>query len=302
MHKKLFHGVFAPVVTVFDKDGNICRDKIAENIRIYNKTDLSGYMPLGSNGEFMGLTDDESLEVLSVVVSEADDEKIIVGGCGRESVEKTIQFIKKVSAFGLQYAFLLPPHYFAKQMTDPALIKYFWSVAEKSPIPIVLYNAPKFTGGISLSPALTSLLADHSNIVALKNSSPVPNRDYLKATEGKEFEIITGNIGNFFTGMLEGCDSGVLSTASYMPELCTRLYKLINAGNLADASALNSRLQTISQKTAGNLAVAGVKCAMDVRGMNGGHVRLPLLDLTEMEKEYFKTVFKEYGIDNIKTI
>lgn len=299
MKTRHFEGVFAPIVTVFDENGKICLDKIAENIRIYNQTNLTGYMPLGSNGEFMGLTESEALEVLKVVVSEASDEKTIVGGCSRESVEKTLEFIRKVADCGLEYAFLLAPHYFAKQMTDPALAKFFLAVAEESPIPIVLYNAPKFTGGVAVSPALTQLLAEHENIVALKNSSPTANRDYLQATDGMDFEIIAGNIGNFYTGMLEGCESGVLSTASYLPELCTELYKLIKAENFKEAEALNARLQAVSQKSAGTLAVPGVKCAMTVRGMHGGHVRLPLLDLTALEMKRFATIFKEYGIGPI---
>ena len=286
-------------MTVFDKEMKICPEKIAENIRIYNKTELSGYMPLGSNGEFQGLTDDEAVEVLKIVVNEASDDKIIVGGCGRESVEKTLDFIKKVSACGLEYAFLLPPHYFAKQMSDPALIRYYLAVAEESPIPIVLYNAPKFTGGVWISPALTAILASHENIVALKNSSPTVNRDYIQATDGMDFEIIAGNIGNFYTGMLEGCKSGVLSTASYLPEYCTMLYDYVINKQFKEAEELSSRLRDISTKTAGNLAVAGVKCAMDVRGLNGGSVRLPLLSLTEMEKERFISVFNEYEIKPI---
>ncbi|MCI8326168.1 MAG: dihydrodipicolinate synthase family protein [Lachnospiraceae bacterium] len=297
--EKHFKGVFSPIVTVFDDKMKICPEKIAENIRTYNKTNLTGYMPLGSNGEFMGLTEDEALEVLKVVVSEASEEKIIVGGCGRESVEKTIHFIKKVAACGLNYAFILPPHYFAKQMTDTALMKFFFSVAEQSPIPIVLYNAPKFAGGVSISPALAVLLSEHENIVALKNSSPAPNRDYLQAMQGTDFEIIAGNIGNFYTGMLEGCDSGVLSTACYLPEFCTRLYDLVKNGQIKEAGALSSKLQTISTKTAGNLAVPGVKCAMDVRGMNGGSVRLPLMNLTKLEKEHFEAVFEKYEIGKI---
>ena len=88
MTKKLFKGVFAPIVTVFDKNSNVYTDRIRENIRIYNRTGLAGYMPLGSNGEFMGLTDEEALSVLDAVVEEAHQDKIIVGGCGRESVKK----------------------------------------------------------------------------------------------------------------------------------------------------------------------------------------------------------------------
>ena len=301
MKKKKFRGVFAPIVTVFDENERICPELIAENIRIYNSTGLAGYMPLGSNGEFQGLTEEEALLVLKTVVREAASDKIIVGGCGRESVGKTVEFIRKVADCGLDYAFLLPPHYFAKQMSDAALLRFFLAVADASPIPIVLYTAPKFTGGVGISPSLAALLARHENIVALKNSSMAPNREYLQAVDGLDFEIIAGNIGNFYTGLLEGCTSGVLSTASYMPELCVSLFELVEKGEFGKAEALSAKLQTISSKTAGSLAVAGVKCAMDVRGLHGGHVRLPLLDLTEAEKGRFAAVFEECEVGTVKT-
>ncbi len=293
-----FSGVYAPIVTVFDKEENIRLEDIAYNVHIYNSMPLSGYMPLGSNGEFQGLTDREALAVLRTVCREKASDRLVLGGCGRESVKKTVEFIKRAADEGLDCAFILPPHYFAKQITDDGLVAYYYAVADRSPIPLVVYNAPKFSSGLIITPEVCRRLAAHPNIAALKNSSPVPNRDYV-GPESEDFCVIAGNIGNFYSGLNEGAVGGVLSTASYLPEYCGKLYSLVKEGRNAEAAELNAFLQRVSQLTAGPLAVPGVKCGMTARGMRGGHVRLPLVDLDSGREAQFRRVFEENGIGRL---
>lgn len=298
MHRSPLAGVFAPIVTVFDGAERLCHEAIARNVRLYNQTALTGYMPLGSNGEFQGLRDREAISILRTVCRERTPGKVVVGGCGRESVMKTAAFIKCVASEGLDYAFILPPHYFPN-ITEDGLQKFYFSMADKSPIPIVVYNAPKFTGGLGISPELCARLAAHPNIAALKNSSPLPNSSYIEAIRGTDLQVLAGNIGNFYTGILEGAVGGVLSTASYLPEYCTALYELAVLQKYGDAERLNEFLQDVSKRTAGPLGVPGVKCAMEARGMNGGHVRLPLLDLPKEYRARFADVFAACGIGRL---
>ena len=260
-------GVFAPIVTPFDAKEEIVLVDIAANIMFYNQTDLRGYMPLGSNGEFQGLTDEESLRVLDTVCKYKSNDKLVVAGCGRESAYKTIEFIKRTADLGLDLAFILPPHYFLSKMDDEALSRYYAQIAERSPIPIVIYNAPKFTGGLNLSPELIWLLSQHPNIVAMKNSSNTPNYIYIQATTGMDFCVIAGNIATFYPGLCDGAVGGVLSTASYLPEYCCRLYESFCTGDLDTATELHSFLYELSAATIGPLGVPGVKLGMEMRGL-----------------------------------
>ncbi len=293
-------GVFAPIVTVFDENERVCLDDIAYNIHLYNETPLAGYMPLGSNGEFLGLTEQESLEILHTVCGEREPERTVVCGCGRESVCKTLEFIEKVAKAGADYAFILPPHYFVKFTDEAGLEAFYLAVAERSPLPIVVYNAPKFASGIEITPRLCAALADHPNIAALKNSSTRQNIEFVSAVKGKNFKVIAGNIDNFYEGITAGAVAGVLSTASYLPDLCCRLYDLILSGNLQEATDFRNFITHISKLTAGRNGVAGVKCAMDIRGFKGGRVRLPLHDLGKEYHDEFFSIFSEYGIGPIE--
>ncbi len=300
MNKSRMQGVFAPIVTVFDQDENIVYPDIVENIRRYNNTELCGYMPLGSNGEYQGLTDAESFSVLDAVCANSSSDKVIVGGCGRESALKTIWFIKEAAAHGLDLAFILPPHYFMDKMNDEALFKYYMKVADASCLPIVIYNAPKFSGGLSTSVELIRNLSKHPNIAGMKNSSTVPNRIFVEATQNEDFFILAGNIATFYDGLCDGAIGGVLSTASYLPEYCCRLYQLFKEGKMDDAKILHQFLFDFSNASVGKMGVMGVKLGMDLRGLHGGFVRSPLLNASDQEREQLKRYFEETGITKIE--
>lgn len=293
---ELISGIFAPIVTPFDENENICFDSIRDNILRYNHTDLRGYMPLGSNGEFLGLTDSEALQVLETVCKYKAPEKVVVGGCGRESACKTVEFIRQVAGYGLDLAFILPPHYFLSHMTDEHLYRYYAQVADASPIPIVIYNAPKFAGGLDLSPALIRRLASHENIVACKNSAATSDSLYIEATRDEDFHILAGNIKKLYPSLLEGSIGGVISTATYLPEYCCRIYQLFRDGERTQAAALHHMLAEFSAAGIGPMGVPGVKLGMELRGLIGGHVRCPLMDATEAQRRTVEQLFAEYQI------
>lgn len=289
-------GVFAPIITPFLNEEIIYKE-LKNNIKKYNLTDLKGYMPLGSNGEYQGLTEKESLKILDIIAANKADDKVIVAGCGRESAKATIDFIKKAASAGLDFAFILTPHYFEKEMTDEALFKYFTFIAEDSPVPIVIYNAPKFAFNLLVSGELMQKLAIHPNIIAMKNSSLFPTADYRKfIPKNSDFYLIAGNIKTFYSGLKSGAIGAVLSTASYLPEYCCELYKLFITKKYAEAEKLSNFLITLSDNTIGRLSVPGVKFGMQYRGLFGGEPRLPLLPLKTEEKKQIISYFKKHGI------
>ena len=296
----LLNGIFAPIVTPFDQAENICYEAMRDNIQFYNTTQLRGYMPLGSNGEFQGLDDEEAAKILKLVCRYKTADKVVVGGCGRESARKTVAFIRSIADEGLDLAFILPPHYFAAQMTDEHFYRYYSRVADESPIPIVIYNAPKFSSGLSLSPALIARLAGHENIAAIKNSSPVDDRDYLEATAGADFCVIAGNISKLYPGLVSGVIGGVISTASYLPEYCCRLFSLFRQGKRQEAEQLYHFLADFSARGIGPMGVPGVKLGMDLRGLAGGHVRNPLIDASPQQRQAITRLFEEHRIPSVQ--
>jgi len=272
-------------------------DKIAKNIERYNQTKLKGYMPLGSNGEFRSLTDEESVRIVDVYNKHMSPNKTLIAGVMRESAKATIEFIKKIADKGVDFATILSPHYFVDFMTDDALTKYYTKIADQSPIPIMMYNAPKFTGGLVFSTNLVSVLAAHPNIAGMKDTSKEDISIYVNAVpEGANFYVLAGTINKFYAGLLAGAIGGVISMANYLPEMCWRLQELYESGNIEETQKLDVYARELSSNAAGKHGIAGVKAAMDLLGYFGGDPRLPVLPLSDEEKTELKTVLEKEGL------
>ncbi|NNG67849.1 dihydrodipicolinate synthase family protein [Caldanaerobacter subterraneus] len=289
-------GVFAPLVTPFVNQ-EIDYGKLKENVQKLNSSKLKGYLCLGSNGEFRSLTDEEAIKVIKTVAKSKSKDKTLLVGTGRESAWATIEFTKKVADFGVDFASILTPHYFASKMTDEALIKFYTEVADKSPIPVTIYCIPRSANGVLISPRAISVLAQHPNIVGLKDSSKEDIGNYVNAVpKGAEFYVLSGSINKFLDGLKKGAIGGVLSMANYLPDLCCEIQELFNKGKYQEAEELSDRLCKINEKISGKGGVAAVKVAMNWLGYYGMEPRLPLLPLSETEIEEIRKILKEEGL------
>ena len=295
-HIENLSGVFPPVATPF-KDEQVALEQLAENIIKYNTTDLKGYMILGSNGEFRSVTDDEALKIADVVARNKKPDKILIAGAARESTYATIKFTEKLSDLGVDYVAILAPHYFVGKMTDETLIRHYTSVADQSKIPITVYNAPKFSAGLLISPQVIAALADHPNIVGLKDTSKEDIAQYVNAVpKNAEFAVLAGTINKFYEGLLKGAVGGVLSLADYLPQKCCELQQAFLAGDQAKASQMDEYLRALSSRAAGKYGVAGLKAAMDLLGYYGGPPRLPLVSIADSDKGQLEAVLKNEGL------
>jgi 4-hydroxy-2-oxoglutarate aldolase len=293
--KERLAGIFPPVMTPF-QDGKIDYDGLARNIERMNGTALRGYMPLGSNGEFRSLSDEEALAVVKLIAQKKAAGKTLMVGTGRESAWATIEFTKRAADAGADFASVLTPHYYANKMTDEALVRYFTEVADASPVPVLIYCAPSYAAGVLLSRQTVRELSRHPNIVGMKDTSKEDIADYIKAAPpGAEFFVLAGSVTKFFYGLSNGAIGGVLSMANYFPELCCELQSLFQAGKTTDAEKLSARLIALNEKTTGAYGVAGVKAAMNLLGYAGGEPRVPLLPLKPAELDALRGVLKGEG-------
>jgi 4-hydroxy-2-oxoglutarate aldolase len=282
-HRERLSGVFAPLATPFDGQGNLLLEKLASNVEKLNKTRLRGYLALGTNGEFRSLSAPEQMKVLKTIVSAASPEKVIMAGTGAESTPVTIELCQQAAEIGAHYGSLITPFFFAKKMSDRALIDHFIQVAERSPIPVLLYNNPGVTN-ITMSTTVIKEVSSHPKILGMKDSSAGNLSAYLVSAQ-PGFYVLAGSANFFFTGLIMGAVGGVLSLADVFPEPCCNLYELGVAGKLKEGRDLQLQILKLNQMVSGKFGVAGVKAAMDLVGFYGGPPRAPLLPLTTEEKE-----------------
>jgi 4-hydroxy-2-oxoglutarate aldolase len=223
------------------------------------------------------------VEVLKTVVKTASSDKVIMAGTGAESTKVSIELCHQAAEIGAHYGSLITPYFFAKKMSDAALIQHFIQVAENSPIPVLLYNNPGVTG-ITMSTTVVKEVSSHPKIVGMKDSSPGNLSAYILHAK-PEFSLLAGSANFFFTGLLMGAVGGVLSLADAFPEPCCKLYDLGVKGQLKEGRKLQFQLMELNQKVSGKFGVAGVKAAMDFAGFYGGPPRAPLSPLTSQEKK-----------------
>ena len=292
MAKKL-SGILAPICTHFvNQDLSI--EKVRENMHQYRTTALAGYFALGSNGENKSLTEKEKLQILETVVGEKAEHQMVLAGAGFESTRQTIEFSKKVADLGADFVTIVTPSYFKKRLTDEAMVRYYTEVADALPIPVVVYNAPGFTG-MTISAGVIGKISQHPNIAGMKDTSKGNMSSYLEAA-GEDFGVLSGTVSTLFESMALGAIGGVVSLANAFPEPCCQLFEKFVSGDMQGARELHYRLFRLNRAVSGSFGVAGVKYAMELGGFHGGDPRLPLLPITEEGKASFREAVQAAGL------
>jgi 4-hydroxy-2-oxoglutarate aldolase len=293
-NRKKLSGVFAPVVTPFSSD-NLALDDLRFNLQKLNETDLAGYLALGSNGEFRSLTDKEQIQVLEVFAEEKGD-KVVMVGTGCESTKQTIEKSKLVCEMGFDYVSVLTPCYFAKHIDGNILKNHYERIAESIDIPVLLYNAPGFTGGIRIPPKTVVELSRHSNIVGMKDSSPEgPAKLLANLDPAEDFHVLSGSANFFYPCLHLGIPGGVISLTNSLPAPCCDLYRLFMQGEYDEARKLHFKLSRLNQAVSGKWGVAGVKASMDIMGFKGGLPRQPLKAVAKEAAEEIKKQIMNEG-------
>jgi 4-hydroxy-tetrahydrodipicolinate synthase len=278
------NGIFPALVTPFASDESVSFSAVKENIRRYNQTGVAGYVALGSTGESVMLSGEEADSVLAAAKEAAALEKILIAGTGAESTAETIARTKRAAALGYKFALVKTPYYYKPVYRAETYIRHYRAVADASPIPILLYSVPQFTGITLETPEILTLSA-HPNIVGIKDSSGNVQRvGEIVAGAPSSFQVLTGGAAVIYPALVVGARGAVLALAAALPEKCAELYGLVQRGQHEQARQLQHLLVQASKCIVSENGIAGVKYAMDLRGFQGGTPRLPLLPLTEEKK------------------
>jgi 4-hydroxy-2-oxoglutarate aldolase len=165
----LLHGIFPPITTPFYPDGRVYLKKLEHNVERYSKTPVAGIVVLGSTGEAMMLSDAERREVLRTARAAGAPHKVLVAGTGCESALETLRLTDYAAELGYDAALVRTPHFYRPQMKAANLLAFYRMVADRSPIPVLIYSVPAFTN-YDMPPELVIELAEHANIIGIKES------------------------------------------------------------------------------------------------------------------------------------
>jgi 4-hydroxy-2-oxoglutarate aldolase len=278
-------GVFAPIPTPFDPaTGEFAPRHLRDNVARLLSEGVAGIVVSGSTGEAPLLDPDEQRGLLAAAREAMSDGAKLIAGTGAESTRQAIAATRAAAAAGADAVLVRPPGYFGAAHTTAALVTHFRAVADASPVPVLLYNIPKYTH-LPLAPALLQQLVGHERIIGIKDSSgDLKNlAAYREAVPG--WIILAGSASLLNSALELGCQGGIIGVACFAPRLCVNLVSAFTTGDRAAAARIQERVGPLDKEIVGKLGPAGVKAAMDAVGLYGGPVRPPLAPVSESDRE-----------------
>ena len=286
-------GIFPPIATPF-VDGRVAHDRLKENLDRWNKTELAGYAVFGSNGESVYLDQEEKLAMVDTVKQNLPQGKLLIAGTGCESTEATVRLTNLAAERGADAALVVTPHYFGGKMDNVALKKHYLTIADGADIPILIYNVPKFTG-INVGPDLVSSVAEHPNIIGIKDSSgniAQVGEMIVTTPSPPSFHVLAGSAGHLLAALALGASGGILALANVAPDECCRIFDDFRNGKHADARELQLKLLGANKAVTAHFGVPGLKAALDMVGYYGGDPRPPLPPLGEGQRNQLREILK----------
>jgi 4-hydroxy-2-oxoglutarate aldolase len=234
----LIEGVFAAVTTPFYPDERVYYRKLEANVARYSRSQLAGMVVLGSTGEAPALDDAETRDVLRTASEAASPEKVLIAGVNRESLHAVIELAETAAQFQYDAVLVRTPTYYSTQMTPSVVANYFRAVADRSPLPVVLYNIPRCVP-YQIPVEMVAELAHHPNIIAIKDSSGSLDRikGIVEATRAVAKRTVT------VTPIFEAVTNRMLNRVPAMAAT------FVSAGDLAGGPALASAPPAAPMKT-----------------------------------------------------
>jgi 4-hydroxy-2-oxoglutarate aldolase len=281
------------MVTPFDENGAIRYDSFEYNVDKYLASGIEGYLVLGSNGESVYLEHSEKLKLIEAARKRIPSSMTLLAGTGVESTQATITLTKEAADLGVDAVLVKNPFYFKGQMTFDVYMAHYTAVADASPVPVIIYNVPVFTG-VPLDSRLIIELSKHPNIAGLKDSSGDVRliSEVSWNTDASRFGILAGSAPTLFPAMMAGARGGIIAIACAAPKQSLAMYRAFAAGDYKKAAEVQRIIAPAAVAVTGKYGISGLKAAMELEGFRAGLPRRPLLPLKPEHRDDLAQVFR----------
>lgn len=271
------HGIFPPLTTPFDAEGNLYKAKLKHNIEQLNRTALAGYVVCGSTGESVSLTTEEKLQLWGWVAEFAKPDKLLLAGTGMESVRETVALTNQAAGMGYKAAMVRTPHYYKNMVNNAAAqTLFFRAVADQTRIPLMIYNWPQVTG-VDIPVEAVVELSRHPNVIAIKESSGNIEKTMQMIREVQPgFQVLVGSAPTLWPSFTVGAVGAVLAYANAAPYSTIAIWEAHRSRETEAAQDWQNRIARAAVLVTTRHGIPGLKYAMDLNGYYGGPPRLPL--------------------------
>jgi 4-hydroxy-2-oxoglutarate aldolase len=287
-------GIFPPIATPFDHEGDIYPAKVRHNVEKWNRTTLSGYVVCGSTGESVLLTSEEKVALWGLVAEHAAPDKLLIAGTGVESVRETVALTNQAAGMGYKAAMVRTPHYYKNLVNNAAAqMLYYRAVADQARIPLIIYNWPQTTG-VDIAPEAVAALSGHPNIIAIKESSGSLEKVMRMIREVRPgFQVLVGSAPTLWPSLLMGACGAILAFANAAPYATIAIWEAFRTREEAAGLDWQNRIARAAWLVTARYGVPGLKHAMDLNGYYGGPPRLPLTPVAPEARREIEEAFRD---------
>jgi 4-hydroxy-2-oxoglutarate aldolase len=285
-----------PITTPFDvATGDVAPVSLRDNARQLLASGASGLVAAGSTGEAALLSDEESNHIIEWLRDVVDDEQWLIAGTGRESTRATVEACRAAAERGADAVLVRTPSYYAPNISDSALLDHFQAVADESPVPVLLYNMPKYTN-LPIPDTLIASLVGHQNIWGAKDSSGDLKNFSAYRDAAPNWTMLMGSAALCYAALELGAAGTIAAVGCYAPAPVAAICERFFDGDRAGAGVNQEMVAPLHTDIVGKLGVAGVKSAMDAVGLIGGPMRAPLAALGDKAADGVRRLLKGAGL------
>lgn len=299
-------GFYVPTVAFFTPEDTVDEPTTSQHALRLAKAGVTGIVTHGSNGEAVHLDHQERILITRLTRKALDDAGYtnmpVIVGCGAQSTRETIQLCREAAEAGGTHVLILPPAYYGGLLTTALIKAHFRTVADASPIPVLIYNFPAACSGLDLSSDVILDLAKHPNIQGVKltcgNTGKLAR--VVDGTSGTDFRTFGGSADFTVQTLAVGGHGIIGGLGNVAPAACLEVFKLWEAGKHDNARDLQ-RIVAKGDWTAIQGGFVSVKVALQKYFGYGGQPRKPCAvpegaRLAEQEQGFAELVEAEKGL------
>ena len=292
-------GSFLPVTTPFDPvTGDVDVVAFRSNLRGWFEHPVHGILIAGSTGESVFLDEAERVTLIEAAADVVPHDRVIIAGTGTESTRHTTRLTRQAAEAGADAVLVSPPAYYKGAMTPAVLAKHFRAVADASPVPVLIYQVPLRLSTLDLPSGLVGELAQHPNIVGIKDSRGKLDLvgELVEHTTGEDFDVLVGSGALLYPALEVGAKGGIMAVGLMAPAQAAEISIAFAEGRSEDAGRAQERIAPVHNAIVGGMGVPGIKAALDLQGMHGGAPRPPLSPAPEARVEEVRAVLERAGL------
>ena len=287
-------GIYAAAATPFDHTGSLYRVKVQHNFEKWSRTSLAGFVVGSLTGEGPLLSAEEKIEQLRLAAPHVPSDRTIIADVSEEGVYKAVRLARCSADAGAHAVVSLVPHQYRNLMYGPETqMLYFRALADQSPVPVIVHNAPQMTG-VDVSAETVAKLAEHPNVAGvIETGTPLSRIAQLRALTPKEFGVLAGTESQLWESLKSGANGAALAIASVAPYATIAIWEAFRTREEEAGIDWQGRISHPSILVTDMYGVAGLKHAMDLNGYYGGPPRLPFVPVSPDARREIEDAFRD---------